>query len=104
MGKHEQNESSADSYREVIRKLMMENAQLKVDLHNSHYITVDQFVDEYSEALREYIKSQVVYKNDSEALHHPSDLATSAINFAEAVWYLHDQMDILKRGTNIGKP
>ena len=106
MAKHKKIEEPTpeEGYKETIKHLLAENSQLKTDLRNAHYVTVDQFVDEYSGALRDYIMSQYVSYKEPNALNHPHDLATAAINFAEAVWYMHEQMDILRRGTSIGKP
>lgn len=66
------------------------------------YLTVDQFVNEYSAALRDHMRQQFTssYRTNAEKdnLHHPEDLAATAATFADAHWNISQHIDYTKRG------
>jgi len=105
MAKHKKTENSVPEeahYKETIRKLLEENAELRDALKVAHYVTIPQFVEEYSRALLAYMESQFSYRKGSNEIYHPEDLYSTAIGFAEAVWHMHSEVDIRNRGKGIG--
>lgn len=52
------------------------------ELRERGYLTVDEFVDAYADALKDYLNSNWP-GNDKDKLNHPVDLFTNAWVFAE---------------------
>ena len=48
------------------------------------YMTIDQFVDRFSESLRGYMYSN--WPSTTEELHHPEDLAANAATYTEVMY------------------
>ena len=48
------------------------------------YMTIDQFVDRFSESLRGYMYSN--WPSNTEELHHPEDLASNAAIYTEVMY------------------
>jgi hypothetical protein len=48
------------------------------------YMTVDQFVDRFSESLRSYMHAN--WQSTAEELHHPEDLAANAATYTEVMY------------------
>jgi hypothetical protein len=47
-------------------------------------MTVDEFVDKFSESLRGYMYSN--WPTSADELHHPEDLAANAITYTEIMY------------------
>jgi hypothetical protein len=54
------------------------------DLRAHGYMTVDEFVDKFSESLRGYMYSN--WPTSADELHHPEDLAANAITYTEIMY------------------
>ena len=54
------------------------------DLRARGYLTVDEFVDKFSESLRGYMHSN--WPSTADELHHPEDLASNAITYTEIMY------------------
>lgn len=109
MAKAKKEKEQPYDWEKRVKSLEAENSQLtrqNIELiranRYSKYLTVDQFVKEYTGALKEYLGSQ--YRHGSTDLLHPEDLAASAANFSDAWWVISQHTDYNARGTNIGKP
>jgi len=105
MAKHKKDkneESSEINWQEVAQHLAEQNRDLVKQVRYANYLTIDQFIKEYTGALREYMQSQ--YRNGPTELSHPEDLAASAATFSDAWWAVSQHMDFNARGTAIGKP
>ena len=48
------------------------------------YQTIDEFVSKFNQGLGEYLKRN--WSTDPDVLHHPEDLASNALAYAEAIF------------------
>jgi hypothetical protein len=63
--------------------------ELRKENRTRSYLTVDEFVTQYTQGLRQYMNS--TFRN-SGALH-PHDLSSQAASYAEAHWSVIENMD-----------
>ncbi len=56
----------------------------ETDLRARGYLTVDEFVDKFSESLRGYMHHN--WPTTADELHHPEDLASNASNYTEIMY------------------
>ena len=92
-------QATSDGMKEAIQLLMSKNEELKDQLRVAHYTTVDQFLEEYTGALREHLEAQYSYKRDPRALMHPEDLASAAATFSDVWWAIAQHTDYRRRGS-----
>ena len=105
MAKHKKDkneESSEINWKEVAQQLAEQNRDLVKQVRYANYLTIGQFMEEYTGALREYMEAQ--YRHGPTDLCHPEDLAASAATFSDAWWSISQHADYNARGTAIGKP
>ncbi len=56
----------------------------ETDLRARGYLTVDEFVDKFSESLRGYMHSN--WPTTATELQHPEDLASNALTYTEIMY------------------
>jgi len=56
----------------------------ETDLRARGYLTVDEFVDKFSESLRGYMHSN--WPTTANELQHPEDLASNALTYTEIMY------------------
>ena len=89
MAKEKNTDPRVDWKLEALR-LASINEELRKELLTAHYVTLDEFMEEYSAALRAFLVAQY---GDLTKEHHPHDLASSAASFGDAWWTIMDNKD-----------
>ena len=55
------------------------------ELRSNGYMTIDEFMNKFEVGMRQYLHNN--WRSDKEDdVHHPEDLASNALCYAEAVW------------------
>jgi hypothetical protein len=89
MAKEKNTDPKVDWKLEALR-LASINEELREGLLTAHYTTLDEFLEDYSAALRDFLVAQ--YGNETRN-HHPHDLASSVASFGDAWWAIMDNKD-----------
>ena len=57
------------------------------ELRAAGFMTTDEFVDKLTRGMREYMRKNWGFFVTDSNLHHPEDLASAALTFAESIFY-----------------
>lgn len=64
------------------KKLKMSKQDAELRLHG--YLTIEEFVSAFAIGLRLYLEDN--WSKDRDGVHHPEDLSSNALSFAEATF------------------